>query len=122
MGLAAEAHIQEYCEMGMLRDVLLDRCPGAHDAVRVQNAQVGEGIGFLGEGTDMVDCSTLVVGGAGENAYALLPLLLPGDYVDGESGRRGTPFQLLQLDFCKSSRVNQSAKHLEKQFNGRRGP
>lgn len=115
MGSAAEAQIQEYCKMGVLRDVLLDQCPGAHDAARGQNAEVGEGIGFLGEGIGflgegihMVDCSTLVEGSAGENASALLLLLLlPGDAGDGESGRRGIPFQLSQFDPRTSSIVKQ---------------
>lgn len=91
MGSVEEAQNQAYYKMGMLRDVLLDQCPGAHDAVRVQKAAgvegigpLGEGIGFLGEGMDMVERSTLVVGSAGGNAYALLLLLLLLD--DGGDG------------------------------------
>lgn len=135
MGSAEEAQIQAYYKMGMLRDVLLDRCPGAHvirdvlpdrcpgahDAVRVQKAEgaggigfLGEGIGFLEEGMDMVESSTLFVGSAVGNAYALLLLLLLDDDGDGESGRRGIPFELMRFDPCTSTIVNQSAKHLIK--------
>lgn len=106
MGSAAEAHSQEHYKMGMLRDVLLDRCPGAHGAVREQKVEVAEGIGFLGEDMDVVESSNLVVGSADGNACALLLLLLD-DGGGGESDRRGIPFGLLQFDPCTSTIENQ---------------